>query len=116
MPVFDQRNQKVTYQYNVNGTINFSSATNIVEITNMLSALVDEVQKASQAQVLDEILATDVEAEIKKAVIKADKPSPDKQSILEHLEKAKKLVGNIAALAGLVTSIAQAIELIQKIL
>ncbi len=114
MSVFDQRNQKVNYQYNVNGVINFGNVQNRIDVVEELRKLQDEVTKAAESGALDAEISTDVEANIKKAIIQSQKPEPDKKAITHYLEEAKTLLSNIALVAGLVKGISEAIEIVRK--
>ena len=117
--VFDQRGQKVNYQYNAAGNINFGAVQNKIDVIDQLEKLQIEVAKAVEGNAIDEDTATDVEYKLTKAVQQAKKPQPDKKSIVDYLNGAKELVAGVAtsaaAVGGLVTAIAQAIEMIQKI-
>jgi myo-inositol-1-phosphate synthase len=53
MPVFDQRGQKVTYQYNAAGDINFGNVQNRADLISELKKLKDEISKAGEAEVID---------------------------------------------------------------
>ena len=114
MSIFDQRNQKVNYQYNVNGVINFGNVQNRIDVVEELRKLQDEVAKATESGALDAEISTDVEANIKKAIIQSQKPEPDKKTITNYLEQAKTLLSNIALVAGLVKGISEAIEIVRK--
>jgi hypothetical protein len=67
MATFDQRGQKVQYQFNAAGDINFGSVQDEVSLVTQLDKLQDEVRKAAQVGVLDEEVALDVETKIKKS-------------------------------------------------
>jgi hypothetical protein len=114
MPVFDQRGQQVTYQYNAAGDINFGAVQNKVDVIGELEKLQTEVSKAAEEGALDEELAVDVESKLKKAVIQAKKSEPDKKTVLNHLNQAKALIEGVAAATGLVTALVQAAEVVQK--
>ena len=119
MPVFDQRGQQVTYQYNAAGDINFGTVQNRADLVRELEKLKDEVTKAAGAQVIDAEVATDVEYRLTKAVQQAQKPDPDKPTLMTHLKEAKELVenvaGNVTAASGLVTALAQAAVTMQAL-
>ena len=119
MPVFDQRHQKVTYQYNVHGTLNFGAVQNQADAAAELEKLRAELQQAIQADLFDEDAATDVDYQLTKAVQQAKKPEPDRSRILDHLTQAKEIVVQVAATVtaagGLVTAFNQAIEVVQKL-
>ncbi len=115
MATFDQRGQRVTYQYNAAGDINFGAVQTKVDVAGELEKLQVELAKAAAAGVFEEDTATDVEYQLKKAVQQAKKPEPDKKSILDHLNEAKALIEGVAAAAGLVGALIQAAELVQKL-
>lgn len=115
MSVFDQRGQQVIYQYNVNGVINFGNVQNGNDLVGELEKLQAEVAKANTAQALPEEKSIDVEANIKKAVLQAQKPTPDKSIVIKYLDEARKLIIDVAAVAGLVKGISQAIETVSKV-
>jgi MFS superfamily sulfate permease-like transporter len=116
MPIFDQRGQKVIYQYNAAGNINFEAAQDISEIVSALKNLEVEIQKAAKAGVVNQEAAIDAEANIQKAIIQAEKSKPDKKTILEYLNEAKALLEGFSLATGLVTALAQAVEIIKKII
>src|SRR5947209_2658865 len=114
MATFDQRHQTVTYQYNAAGNINLGAIQSKEDVVQQLTLLKAEVEKAKQGQALDEEVATDVDYRIVKATQQAQKPQPDKTSILGYLTEAKALVEGVAtaggALSGLVTAFGQAAQ------
>ena len=119
MATFDQRGQQVNYQYNAAGDINFGAAQNRADVVRELEKLKAEVTKATEAQVIDAEVATDVEYQLSKAVQQAQKPDPDKPTLMMHLNEAKELVenvaGNVTAASGLVTALAQAAATVQAL-
>jgi hypothetical protein len=116
MTVFDQRNQKVQYQYNAAGDINFASIRNTEGLLNELKKLRVEFDKAAAAGVFEKNIAVDTSYRLDKALIAAEEPSPNKKTIEEYLREAKALIEGVAAATGLVTALAQAVELVRKFL
>ena len=118
MPVFDQRGQNVTYQYNAAGNINFGAVQNRMDVVSELDKLTAEVAKAAEGNALDADTAIEVEYNLKKATQEAKQPDADKKRIVDHLNEAKGLIAGAtagaAATAGLITAITQAVELVQK--
>jgi hypothetical protein len=114
MAKFDQRGQKVTNQINAEsvGVVNFGAVQNKAELVAELRKLLSEVNKVTQAGIIKEEIAVDVESHIKKAVIEAGKLEPKKKSILDHLEGAKKLLDGITSATGLVTALMQAAKIV----
>ena len=70
--------------------------------------------KAFSEGAIDAENGVDVEAKVKKAIIQAEKPKPDKQSILENIEGAKKILEGIASATSLVVGFVQAAETVRK--
>ncbi len=116
MSVFDQRNQQVTYQYNAAGDINLNTVQNRAELLGELDKLKAEVARAAAARVIDAEVATDTEYHLTKATQQAQNTDPDKSTILSHLNTAKQLLSNVAAVGGLVTALAKVAELAQHLL
>jgi hypothetical protein len=115
MSVFDQRGQKVNYQYNVAGNINFDNVQNRADLIGELEKLKGEISKAGEAEVIDAEIVTDAQYQIQKAVDQAKKSEPSKKSILEYLDKAKGFVKGFVDAGGIVTGIVKAIELVQQL-
>jgi hypothetical protein len=111
MAIFDQRNQKVTNQYNVAGNLNFGSVQSKAELAAELRKLLSEVDKATQAGIVDAGVSIDIESHIKKAVIEIEKPEPKQKSILDHLEGAKALLDGVTSATGLITAIMEAAKI-----
>ncbi|MGE5374439.1 MAG: hypothetical protein ACM3XO_05225 [Bacteroidota bacterium] len=116
MATFNQDHQTVNNQYNAGRDINFSSAQSRDEIVQDLKHLLEEVNRASQAGALRKDVAIDVEANLRKAVLQAEEPQPDKKSILDYLNAARGLVEGVASAAGLVTGLVQAAQAVGRIL
>jgi hypothetical protein len=115
MPVFDQRGQKVTYQYNAAGDINFGNVQNRADLISELKKLKDEISKAGEAEVIDAEIVTDAQYQIQKAIDQAKKSEPSRKSILDHLGEAKEFMKGVVEAGGIVTGIVKAIELVQQL-
>lgn len=115
MSIFDQRGQQVFYQYNAAGNINFGAVQNQLDLVSELEKLKAELARAATAQVVDAEVATDAQYQITKAVQHANKPQPDKKTILDHLNAAKELIAGVTAAGGIVTALVQAAEVVQKL-
>ena len=117
--IFDQRGQQVIYQYNAGGDINFGTVQNRTEVVTELEKLQDELDKAIDAEILDEDAATDAKYQLTKAVQQAKKPEPDKKTMLDHLNQAKGIIAGVAATVtaatGLAAAFEMAIEVVQKL-
>jgi MFS superfamily sulfate permease-like transporter len=114
-PIFDQRGQKVTYQYNAAGNINFGAVENRANLISELEKLKEEVALAGNSSVDSSEIVTDAQYQIQKALDQAKKPEPIKSVILDHLSQAKGFVKGLVEAGGLVTGIMKAIELVQKL-
>jgi hypothetical protein len=115
MATFDQRGQRVNYQYNAAGDINIGSVQNQMQLTEQLEKLKSELSKAAEAQVIDAEVYTDADYQITKAIQQTRKPEPDKKSIVEYLNSAKSLLEGVSALEGLVKAISKVIQLVLSI-
>ena len=109
--IFDQRGQKVAYQYNAARDINFGAVQNQASFGEELQKLRSEVGKAKDAGALTEEDAADADHQINKAAIEAKKDDGKSSTIAGYLETAKNILGKVAELGGLVTAVSKAIEL-----
>ncbi|MCC7188905.1 MAG: hypothetical protein IT312_09200 [Anaerolineales bacterium] len=115
MATFDQRNQKVGYQFNAN-EINFSSVQSNESLLIELKKLRTEFARAGEMGVFEKNVAEDVSGKLEKALNEAEKPKPNKLRVEEYLNEVKTLVEGITAVAGLVTALSQAIGLVRGLL
>lgn len=99
MAKFTQHIQNLQYQFNAD-TINFGAVKTPEDCLPMIQALQAEAQKAIEAKAVQGEEAVDLKACLEKAVLKAEEPEPDKQSLLDYLTKAKELVGGVSGLAA----------------
>jgi hypothetical protein len=114
MAIFDQRNQKVNYQYNAAGDINFDRVQNRIELIGELEKLKAELSKAASAGAIDAEVVTDAEYQITKAIQQSQKPEPNKKAILGYINGAKTLIEGVASATGMVTALVKAAELVQQ--
>lgn len=112
---FDMRGQNVTNQYNAGHDINFGSVQTPADLVAELEKLRTELAKAKEAGIINDEQAIDAEYQITKAVQLAQKPNPDKETILDHLNTAKTFIEGIAAAGGLVTTLVTAVQAVQKL-
>jgi hypothetical protein len=115
MAIFDQRNQKVDYQYNAAGDINFEGVQNRIGLTNELEKFKAELSRAAEAGAIDAEIVTDAEYQIAKAIQQSKKAEPDKKSILGHISNAKTLIEGVAATSGMITALIKAAEIVQQL-
>jgi len=111
MATFNQQGQTVQYQYNAE-TINFGAVQTPDDFRLQLRNLQAELNRAIEAKAIPEEKAIDAEAQVKKAILQADKPSPDKKTLIEHLTSAKELVSGVG---GLATAIASAVATVSAL-
>jgi hypothetical protein len=114
MTSFDQRGQKVIYQFNAKGDINFGSIQNKAEFVTELRKLISEVQLAAKAGNLQEETAVDVEAQLQKAIIQAGKDKPDTKTLIDHINGAKTIIESLSSASGLVSALIQAANLARR--
>jgi hypothetical protein len=116
MAQFDMRGQKVTGdQYIAGRDMNFGAVQSQADLIGELEKLKGEFAKAADQGILSEEAATDAQYQVTKAVQQARKPDADKKTILDHLDTAKAIIGNVTAASGLVLSVANAIMAVQKL-
>jgi hypothetical protein len=115
MAIFDQRNQKVNYQYNAAGDINFEAVQDRAELREELEKLKAELSKAAAAEAIDAEIITDAEYQLTKAIRQTQKPEPDKQTILTYINGAKTVIEGVASAAGIATALVKAGELVQHL-
>lgn len=111
MSVFDQRGQNVNYQYNAAGDINIEAVQNEADLIEELGKLKLEIEKAKMGGAIDEDVAIDAEYQVQKAIQAAKKSKPDKTSFMNHIGKAKGLLEDATAAAGLVTALLRAADI-----
>lgn len=114
MPVFDQRGQHVTYQYNAAGDINLAGVQNRADLTQQLERLYAELKRAAEAGTLDDTLATEAKYHLHKATVESKQASPDKKSLMDHLGSAGEVIKTVAGLGGLFNAIVKAAEMAGK--
>jgi hypothetical protein len=112
MSVFDQRGQRVNYQFNAAGDISFGNVRSKASVLTELQKLEGEVKRAVQAGALDEEVAVDVKSNLEKATLQAQKVNPDKKVLLDYIEQAKKLLEGISSMTGLVAALTEAAKAI----
>jgi hypothetical protein len=110
MPIFDQRGQQVTYQYNAAGDINFGAVRDRAAFAGELRKLGGELDKAAGNGALAPDVAADARDQLDKAARQAEQPSPNKNVLVGYLTTAQELVKQAMAATGLVAGLVQAIE------
>jgi hypothetical protein len=110
MPIFDQRGQQVTYQYNAAGDINIGAVQDRAELVGEFHKLKGELDKAAGGGALEPTVAMDAKDQLDKAAQQADRPMPNKNVLVGYLTTAQELLTETTAVAGLVAGLAQVIE------
>jgi hypothetical protein len=114
--IFDQRGQKVDYQYNAAGNINFGVVKNNADLISQLDLLKMELTKAREGQVISELTESKAKTHLLEAIEEAKKPEPDKRSLLTHLGQAKDCLKDIVAISGIVEVVIEAYKWVERYL
>jgi hypothetical protein len=112
---FDMRGQRVTNQYNAGRDMNFGAVQTPDDLIIVLEQLNAQLTQARKAGVLSEEATTDAQYQVNKTAQQAKKPDPDKKTMIDHLTTAKTLIEGATATSGLVTALAAAIQIVQKL-
>ncbi len=114
MAVFDQRGQKVTYQYNVAGDLHLEAVGSRDEAVRQLEKLAAEVRRAVEAGVLEGEAGEAAREHLAQAAGEAAREAPDKEGILAHVDRAKTVVEGVSAAGGLLDALVRAVEMVQN--
>lgn len=114
--VFDQRGQQVTYQYNAAGNIRIADANSSEDLAEELAKLRAEIERAKLAGVVTEDTAIETQFHLLEASRELEGAKPDQKSILSNIGKARALLDDVAAAAGLVTALVKAAEVVGHVL
>jgi hypothetical protein len=112
---FDMRGQRVSNQYNAGRDMNFGAVQTPADLITALELLNEQFVQEKEAGVLSEETATDAQYQVTKAAQQAKRSDPDKQKLMDHLTTAKTLIEGVTAASGLVTALAAAIQIVQKL-
>ena len=115
MANFDMRGQRVTNQYNAGRDMNFGAVQTTEDLITAFAQLNEQFTQAKEAGVLSEETVTDAQYQVTKAAQQAQKPDPDRKTMVDHLTTAKTLIEEATAASGLVTALAAAIQIVQKL-
>jgi hypothetical protein len=114
MAKFDQRDQKVTYQYNAD-VINLGNLSNRMEFAREVENISSEVARASSLDAIDTTRAKQAQDALKEASAEAQKLEPNKSRITSLLDTAGNVVKDATALGGLYLGITKAKELAHQL-
>ncbi len=112
--IFDQRGQNVKYQYNAAGNINFGAVQNAADFITQLELLKQEISKAHKEQLINELTESKTKTQLLEAIEEANKPNPDKNSLLGYLGHAKDCLRGIAEIKGIVEAVTMACEWVRN--
>lgn len=115
MAVFDQRHQKVNYQYNAAGNINFDRIESREDVITILEKIKAELASAANAEAIDAEIVTDADYRITKAIQQSQKTEPNKKTILEHLKAAKEAIEGVTSAGEIVMALVKASEWIERL-
>ncbi len=99
MATFNQQNQTVQYQYNAE-IINFDQVKTLGDFFLELKQLQAELKRAIEAKAIIGENALNAENCVNKALLQADVSTPNKKTLIEHLNSAKQLVSSVEGLAS----------------
>jgi 2,4-dienoyl-CoA reductase-like NADH-dependent reductase (Old Yellow Enzyme family) len=108
MAIFNQQGQRVRYQYNAAGDINFNNVSNKDEFAQQLQQLKAEIERMKRANIADPKAVQAAEEGIDKAIEETSKPNVNKSVVSGLLEKAGKSLTGIAAVAEFAAGLAAA--------
>ncbi len=109
MATFNQQNQNVGTQYNAE-VINIGESQSRQEFSAELKKFQAEFKKAIEAKAITGEAATDADYHVQKAVNQSESENADKSKLLDHLEKAKNLIGGVSGLATSLTGAISAVS------
>jgi hypothetical protein len=114
-PMFDQRNQQVTYQYNAANNINFDNIQSMQSLAEQLERLRSETKDAAKKDAIDKKKASNAEQHLANAVREARKKEPNKTKLTDYLNHAKSVLKGVRAVTGLAGGIAKAIQQVGRL-
>jgi hypothetical protein len=115
MALFDQRGQHVQYQFNAAGNINIEQVHSLDELIAELAKLREEVDRAKQSGAIPAEVAIEVQYHLLEVSREAASDHPDKLSVHKGLNKARELLKDLSAVAGLAASLAKLAEIASKL-
>lgn len=113
--IFDQRNQRVDYQFNSSGNISIENINNISDALNQIEYLKNEIQKAEKQKIIPRTKAIEAEYHLEQAIKEGRSNKPNRKKIIEFLEKSSSIIKDVAALASMTVNIIRLIEIVNNI-
>lgn len=114
MPFYQQEQEVGGNQYNAEGDMYIGGVQNVEELGKLLENLKQQLAQARQQGKLDADISTNAEERVDEALKQAKKPTPNKTHILKYLNAAKGIVEGVAAAGGIVTTLVQVVEAVQR--
>lgn len=101
---FDQRGQTVSYQYNAAGNINVNGVQDVADLIEQLGLLKVELQRAHNAELVDDLTESRIKNLILEALEESKKPHPEKVAVIGYLKRGAELLSAISATSELATA------------
>jgi len=114
--IFDQRGQRVEYQFNVAGNINLDGVQSVDQFVNQIAHLRAEIDQAKRVGAVPEDVAVEAQYHLLEASRQARSETPDRSTLLDNIRKAKDLLKDVSAVARLVTALAKLADLAMKLI
>jgi hypothetical protein len=115
MALFDQRGQHVQYQFNAAGNINVDQVHSRDELLAELAKLREEVDRAKQSGAISQEVAIEAQYHLLEVSREAASDHPDKSNVRNSLSKAREVLKDLAAVAGLAASLTKLAEVASKL-
>ncbi len=113
--LFDQRGQHVQYQFNAAGNINVDGVHSRDELLVELAKLRDEVERAKGSGAIPVEVAIEAQYHLLEVAREAASDKPDGSNLQKSLNKARELIKDLSAVAGLAASLVKIAEVAGKL-
>lgn len=117
---FDQKGQNIANQVNADaiGTVNYapsqSEVQNKEELVMLLDAYLSSLKKATEADVVKDDIATEIEFHIKNAIREVEKSEPKRSFIMPQFEVAINLLHSATSATSLISELLQIAQLTRR--
>jgi len=109
----DQRGQTIISQDNSIGDISIESLDSLSDVIPVLRNINSQIKNLSDADLIPEIVALEIETQLGSAVKEMTKSSPNKKSVGEILEDASKIMKPFVSLANLMHALLKISEFLK---
>lgn len=113
MVTFNQQGQVIHGNQTIIGSVDFSGAKSLDDLSPLLQQLLEQIQKAQSDGTLDKDSAEEAERSIVGAKKNLTSTEPDKGKVLRYLNTAKDWVSSTT---GLATAVDSAIATVRELL